>query len=102
MSRGFKLALPFVDQLSPKVCFDMRRLLEDAGFVDVTMTETVQWEDIDTWIDTWETPAMQRAQIRDLYHHAPAEVRAVHPFEIGPDGRIRDGWRWCVFSGFKP
>jgi DNA gyrase subunit B len=81
---------------------DMRRLLEDAGFVDVTMTETVQWEDIDTWIDTWETPAMQRAQIRDLYHHAPAEVRAAHPFEIGPDGRIRDGWRWCVFSGFKP
>jgi DNA gyrase subunit B len=45
---------------------------------------------------------MQRAQIRDLYHHAPAEVRAAHPFEIGPDGRIRDGWRWCVFSGFKP
>lgn len=27
-TRGFKLALPFVDQLSPKVTFDMRRLLE--------------------------------------------------------------------------
>jgi hypothetical protein len=28
VSRGLKLALPFIDQLSPKVCFDMRRLLE--------------------------------------------------------------------------
>jgi hypothetical protein len=27
-TRGLKLALPFLDQLSPKVCFDMRRLLE--------------------------------------------------------------------------
>ncbi len=27
-TRGFKLALPFIDQLSPKVTFDMRRLLE--------------------------------------------------------------------------
>lgn len=27
-TRGFKLALPFVDQLSPKASFDMRRLLE--------------------------------------------------------------------------
>jgi hypothetical protein len=27
VSRGLKLALPFIDQLSPKVCFDMRRLL---------------------------------------------------------------------------
>lgn len=28
VSRGFKLALPFIDQLSPKASFDMRRLLE--------------------------------------------------------------------------
>ena len=28
VTRGFKLALPFIDQLSPKVTFDMRRLLE--------------------------------------------------------------------------
>ena len=28
LTRGFKLALPFIDQLSPKVTFDMRRLLE--------------------------------------------------------------------------
>lgn len=80
---------------------DMFALLEGAGFRDVRMTEVLQWEDIDTWIDTWETSALHRAQIRDLYHHAPAEVRAAHPFEIDPDGRIRDCWRWCVFSGFK-
>ena len=28
VARGFKIALPFVDQLSPKATFDMRRLLE--------------------------------------------------------------------------
>ncbi|MEY3611025.1 MAG: hypothetical protein RJB14_747 [Pseudomonadota bacterium] len=27
VTRGFKLALPYIDQLSPKVTFDMRRLL---------------------------------------------------------------------------
>jgi hypothetical protein len=27
-TRGFKIALPFIDQLSPKASFDMRRLLE--------------------------------------------------------------------------
>ena len=81
---------------------DMVRLLEAAGFVDIHYTEVLQWEDIDTWIDTWETPPMMRHQIRDLYHHAPAEVRAVHPFEIREDGVIWDCWRWCVFSAKKP
>ena len=28
VTRAFKLALPFVDQLSPKACFDMRRAIE--------------------------------------------------------------------------
>jgi hypothetical protein len=28
VTRGFKLALPYIDQLSPKASFDMRRLLE--------------------------------------------------------------------------
>ncbi len=81
---------------------DMRALLLAAGFVDLTMREYLQWEDIDTWINTWETAPLQRHQIRDLYHHAPAEVRAVHPFEISPTGAIRDCWRWCVYSCFKP
>jgi DNA gyrase subunit B len=80
---------------------DMRALLLGAGFTNLTMTEVLQWEDIDLWIDTWETPNLNRHEIRDLYHHAPAEVRAVHPFEITPRGAIRDCWRWCVFSGFK-
>ncbi len=81
---------------------DMIDLLTNAGFVDLKVTEVLQWEDIDTWIDTWETSAIHRHQIRDLYHNAPAEVRAVHPFQISPEGRITDCWRWCIFSGFKP
>lgn len=79
-----------------------RALLADAGFVDIEATEYLQWEDIDVWIDTHETPNLHRHEIRDLYHHAPAEVRAVHPFEILPSGQIRDQWRWLVFSAFKP
>ncbi|MFZ5480216.1 MAG: methyltransferase domain-containing protein [Myxococcota bacterium] len=81
---------------------DCKALLRDAGFVDIETKEYLQWEDIDLWIDTWETPNLHRHQIRDLYHHAPAEVRAVHPFEISPSGAITDCWRWVVFSAMKP
>lgn len=81
---------------------DMIDLLVGAGFKDIEVSEVLQWEDIDTWIDTWETSAIHRHQIRDLYRDAPDEVRAVHPFEISADGRITDCWRWCIFSGFKP
>ncbi len=81
---------------------DMIDLLTNAGFVNIETSEVLQWEDIDTWIDTWETSSIHRHQIRDLYHNAPAEVRAIHPFEIAPNGRITDCWRWVIFSGFKP
>lgn len=81
---------------------DMRTLLADAGFVNLTTEEFLQWEDIDNWIATWETPPLHRHQIRDLYQNAPAEVRAVHPFEISASGAIRDCWRWVVYSAFKP
>ena len=81
---------------------DLRALLDGAGFVDIQMIEYLQWEDIDRWIDSYETPSANRQEIRDLYLNAPAEVRAVHPFEISASGAIRDSWRWCIFSGFKP
>jgi DNA gyrase subunit B len=81
---------------------DIQALLEGAGFVNLSMQEYLQWEDIDNWIATWETPLLHRHQIRDLYHHCPAEVRAVHPFEISSTGAIRDCWRWVVYSAFKP
>ena len=81
---------------------DLIVLLEDAGFVNITTKDLQVWEDIDTWIETHETPSMQRHEIRRLYHEAPEEVRRVHPFEITPSGRIRDLWRWVVYSSFKP
>ncbi len=81
---------------------DVEALLKNAGFVNLTKQEYLQWEDIDNWIATWETPLLHRHQIRDLYHHCPAEVRAVHPFEISSSGAIRDCWRWVVYSAFKP
>ncbi len=81
---------------------DMVRLLENAGFVDIVTKDLVCWEDIDVWIDTWETPNLHRHEIRQLYYDAPAEVRRVHPFEIRPDGTIFDQWRWVVLRGRKP
>lgn len=81
---------------------DFAALLLGAGFTDLKMVEYIQEEDIDLWIDTHETPNLQRHQIRALYHHAPAEVRAAHPFTIAPSGAITDQWRWVVFSVRKP
>jgi len=81
---------------------DMRALLDGAGFINVTTEEFLQWEDIDNWIATWETPPLHRHQIKDLYVHAPQEVRDVHPFEISATGAIRDCWRWVIYSAFKP
>jgi len=40
-ARGFKIALPFIDQLSPKASFDMRRLLEvHAQGIDRAIAQT--------------------------------------------------------------
>ena len=79
-----------------------RDLLTGAGFEVVAEREVLQWEDIDLWIDTHETPNLMRHEIRDLYYNAPQEVREVHPFEVLPNGAIRDCWRWVVFSAIKP
>ena len=81
---------------------DLLALLADNGFEVAETTETTLWEWIDVWIDTWETSALHRHEIRELYYNAPAEVRAVHPIEITPQGRIRDLWRWVVYSSFTP
>ncbi|WP_042689687.1 methyltransferase domain-containing protein [Azospirillum sp. B506] len=81
---------------------DLDVLLARVGFERIARTEHRLWEPIDLWIDTHETTALHRQEIRELYHHAPLDVREIHPFEIAPDGRIRDLWRWCVFSARRP
>lgn len=81
---------------------DFRKLLLGAGFVDLQMTELNVWESIDVWIDSFETSAVHRHEIRELYKNAPLTVRNVHPFKILPSGEITDLWRWCVFSVRKP
>ena len=81
---------------------DFRALLEDAGFRDLEMEEYLLWESIDLWIDTHETTSLHRHEIRDLFYNAPREARDIHPFEILPNGEIRDQWRWCIFSARKP
>ena len=50
-----------------------------------------------------KTPA-PRFELAHTIRYAPVakEVRAVHPFEVGADGSVRDRWRWCVYSVRKP
>jgi DNA gyrase subunit B len=81
---------------------DLVGLLEAAGFDRVETREYFLWEPIDRWIDSHETSALHRQEIRDLYHHAPRDVRQVHPFEIAEDGKISDRWRWWIYSARKP
>lgn len=100
MFRVFKKKQPLLYHMFLEEEF--RRLLAGAGFVDLVMEEYFLWESIDRWIDTHETTPAHRQEIVQLFHHAPAEVRAVHPFEVAPDGSIRDRWRWCIYSARKP
>jgi DNA gyrase subunit B len=100
MYRIFKKKQPLLQQMFREA--DFRSLLLGAGFTDLTMSEYLLWESIDRWIDTFETTPIHRQEIYRLFHEAPAEVRAVHPFELGPDGSVRDQWRWCVYSLRKP
>lgn len=81
---------------------DLVSLLSGAGFERITTRELVVWEDIDRWIETHETPGLNRHEIRRLYRDAPAEVRRVHPFKLDERGHIMDAWRWVVFSAWKP
>ena len=81
---------------------EFEQLLTDAGLVDIERKEMLVWEDIDVWIDTIETSSWHRHEIRSLFLNAPQDIQNVHPFEILPSGRIRDCWRWIIFSGRKP
>ncbi|MEU3861039.1 methyltransferase domain-containing protein [Streptomyces sp. NPDC028722] len=100
MYRVFKKKQPLLHQMFSEPEF--RQLLLGAGFTDLVVEEYRLWESIDLWIDTHETTPAARREIQRLYHHAPKEVRDVHPFEVQADGSIRDQWRWCVYSLKKP
>ncbi|MFE0420250.1 methyltransferase domain-containing protein [Streptomyces tendae] len=100
MYRIFKKKQPLLCQMFSDQ--DMRDLLLGAGFRDLRVEEYFLWESIDRWIDTHETTPANRRQIHQLFHEAPPEVRAVHPFEIASDGSIQDRWRWCVYALRKP
>ena len=100
MFRIFKKKQPlFCNNFLPEQLSD---LLRGCGFENIEIKEYLQWEPIDLWIDTHETSALHRQEIRELFFNAPDDVREVHPFEITPDGKIRDQWRWCIFSAMKP
>ncbi|MFH1618481.1 MAG: methyltransferase domain-containing protein [bacterium] len=100
MYRIFKKKQPLIFNMFQEE--DFKRLLTDAGFVELEMKEIRVWESIDVWIDSYETTGLHRHEIRQLYLNAPVEAKAIHPFKISPSGEIHDLWRWCVFSARKP
>jgi len=100
MYRIFKKKQPLIFNMFQEE--DFRQLLLGCGFINLKMTEFTLWESIDVWINTHETSNLHRHEIRELFFNAPKEARAVHPYEIRPDGEIMDLWRWCIFSVRKP
>lgn len=100
MYRIFKKKQPLIYNMFQEE--DFRKMLLSAGFVDLTMTEMNVWENIDVWINSYETTHLHRHEIREIYRNASAEIKKVHPFKILPDGEIHDLWRWCIFSVNKP
>ena len=100
MYRIFKKKQPLIYNMFQEE--DFRKMLLSAGFVDLKMTELNVWENIDVWINSYETTSLHRHEIREIYQNAPAEVREVHPFKILKNGEIHDLWRWCIFSVRKP
>jgi DNA gyrase subunit B len=100
MYRIFKKKQPLIYNMFQEE--DFRRLLLSPGFVDLEMTEMNVWESIDVWIDSVETTAVHRHEIRELFRTAPQEAKAIHPLKISSSGEIQDLWRWCVFSVRKP
>ena len=54
---------------------DFRKMLLDAGFVDLEMTEMNVWENIDVWINSYETTDLHRHEIREIYKNASAVLK---------------------------
>lgn len=81
---------------------ELTAAIQAAGFGNVSTSDYPQWELIDRWIDTHETPQEAREIIRDLYRTASPEIRKAHPSEVRANGETWDCWRWVIFSAWKP
>lgn len=100
MYRIFKKKQPLIYNMFQEE--DFRKMLLSAGFMNLHMTEMNVWENIDVWINSYETTHLHRHEIREIYRNASAEIKRVHPFKFLPNGEIHDLWRWCIFSVTKP
>jgi len=100
MYRIFKKKQPLIFNMFQEE--DFRKLLLGAGFVDLQMNELAVWENIEVWINSYETTSIHRHEIREIYKNAPQSVRDVHPFKYNSQGEILDAWRWCIFKVKKP
>ncbi|MBI4865391.1 MAG: class I SAM-dependent methyltransferase [Candidatus Wallbacteria bacterium] len=79
---------------------DLRRLIAEAGFERLALTDYFLWESIQAWMDSPEARAATE-RVFDLYRSAPDQVVRLRGITIGAT-EIRDRWRWAIFSAFKP
>jgi DNA gyrase subunit B len=100
MYRIFKKKQPLIFNMFQEE--DFRRMLLGAGFTNLEISEVVVWENIEVWINSYETTSIHRHEIREIYKNAPQSVRDIHPFKYNSQGEILDAWRWCIFKVKKP
>jgi SAM-dependent methyltransferase len=78
---------------------DLRRLLADAGAVDVRVLDWVSVEDVDVWSDTGAIREEEREAIREVYRRATPAFSALHAVSVGD--RIVDHMLFGVAVGTK-
>jgi SAM-dependent methyltransferase len=68
---------------------DVERMVEDAGFRNITAERYISTEDVYAWSDNGAISEDNRAAIREIYRSASTEFSRLHSAEVGND-RIVD------------
>lgn len=79
---------------------DLKELLKNTGFVDISMSQTCVKESINNWLKDTFYPESEIGAIKKMFLDAPKEYKALHRTRI-IDGDIFDTMRWVVIRGRK-
>jgi SAM-dependent methyltransferase len=80
---------------------DVERMVEEAGFGNITAHRYISTEDVDVWSDNGAIGDDRREAIRQVYHAASAEFTALHCVEM-KNGRLVDRMLFVAVSAIKP
>ena len=79
---------------------DLKCLLEEAGFINLTLQEYCIEEPISSWlVDTYFSKG-QIKEIKRMFTNAPDAYKRLHKIRMC-DGEIFDTMRWVIFQGIK-